>query len=115
MFQKVMFGPLDKPENAATLRDLNVHERVVFAPIIVVALGSGSGRSRSSSACEASVQQFVERYQSTRRARAPVDGREKPRPASPRAAGAAVAPAAAAGTLRRDPHEPPRTRDVRCP
>jgi NADH-quinone oxidoreductase subunit M len=40
MYQRVMFGPLDKPENA-TLADLSVREALVLAPLValVVVLG----------------------------------------------------------------------------
>jgi len=42
MFQKVMLGPLDKPENRdEKLRDLGWTEKVVFAVIVVFALGMG--------------------------------------------------------------------------
>ena len=42
MFQKVMFGPLDKPENRdEKVRDLSWNEKLVFAVIVVMALGMG--------------------------------------------------------------------------
>ncbi len=42
MFQRVMFGPLDKPENRAPeVRDLGWRERVVFGVLMVVALVMG--------------------------------------------------------------------------
>jgi NADH-quinone oxidoreductase subunit M len=42
MFQKVMFGPLDKPENRdEKVRDLSWTEKLVFAIIVVFALGMG--------------------------------------------------------------------------
>ncbi len=42
MFQKVMLGPLDKPENRdEKVRDLSWNEKVVFATIVVLALGMG--------------------------------------------------------------------------
>ena len=40
MYQRVMFGPLDKPENR-DLRDLGLRERLVFGVLVVVALGMG--------------------------------------------------------------------------
>jgi NADH-quinone oxidoreductase subunit M len=42
MFQKVMLGPLDKPENKGDkVRDLSWTEKLVFAVIVVFALGMG--------------------------------------------------------------------------
>jgi NADH-quinone oxidoreductase subunit M len=42
MFQKVMLGPLDKPENKdEKVRDLSWTEKLVFAVIVVLALGMG--------------------------------------------------------------------------
>jgi NADH-quinone oxidoreductase subunit M len=42
MFQKVMFGPLDKPENRDEhVRDLSLVEKVVFGVVVVCALGMG--------------------------------------------------------------------------
>jgi NADH-quinone oxidoreductase subunit M len=42
MFQKVMLGPLDKPENRDEhVRDLSWTERVVFGVVVVLALGMG--------------------------------------------------------------------------
>ena len=42
MFQKVMLGPLDKPENRdGHVRDLSLVEKVVFGVVVVCALGTG--------------------------------------------------------------------------
>ncbi len=42
MFQKLMFGPLDKPENkAASFRDVHGRETWVFGIVIVTALVMG--------------------------------------------------------------------------
>ncbi len=42
MFQKVMLGPLDKPENRdEKVRDLSLREKLVFAVIAILALGMG--------------------------------------------------------------------------
>jgi NADH-quinone oxidoreductase subunit M len=42
MFQRVMFGPLDKPENSdPKVRDLGLRERVVFGVLILAALAMG--------------------------------------------------------------------------
>jgi NADH-quinone oxidoreductase subunit M len=105
MYQKVMFGPLDKPENkAASMRDINVQERVVFGAIIVAALALGLWPQPILERTEASVKQFIESYRD--RLRDAVDGPEKPAhffPALP----AAAAPAAPAAGTPPNPHEPP--------
>ena len=61
MYQKVMFGPLDKPENRdEKVRDLSWTERVVFGVIVVLALGMGLVPGPILSRSEASVDALVE-------------------------------------------------------
>jgi len=63
MFQKVMLGPLDKPENRDEhVRDLSWTERLVFAIIIVFSLGMGVAPGPILNRSAASVDALVETY-----------------------------------------------------
>jgi NADH-quinone oxidoreductase subunit M len=63
MYQKVMFGPLDKPENRdEKVRDLSWTERVVFGVIVVFAVGLGLVPGPILSRSAASVDTLVETY-----------------------------------------------------
>ncbi len=60
MYQKLMFGPLDKPENKADhVRDIHGRERWVFGTIIVAALMMGLWPKPILDRTEASVKSFV--------------------------------------------------------
>ena len=101
MYQKLMFGPLDKPENKA-VRDIHGRETWVFGIIVVAALVMGIAPQPILSRSEKSVNAFITGYRdrlqdarrapeaprtSIRRCR-PRDGRPRPRhgrrPAAPR-------------------------------
>src|SRR6185369_12750120 len=62
MFQRVMFGPLDKPENEA-LHDLSSRELAVFAPILVLIVVMGVYPQPFLSRMEPAVQKYVARIQ----------------------------------------------------
>jgi NADH-quinone oxidoreductase subunit M len=63
MYQKVMFGPLDKPENRDPhVRDLSWTERVVFGIIVVLALGMGLVPGPLLRRSEASVEALMQTY-----------------------------------------------------
>jgi NADH-quinone oxidoreductase subunit M len=63
MFQKVMLGPLDKPENRdEKVRDLSWNEKLVFAVIVVMALGMGVAPGPILSRSAASVDAMLENY-----------------------------------------------------
>ncbi len=63
MFQKVMLGPLDKPENRdEKVRDLSWTERLVFATIVVLALGMGIAPGPILNRSAASVDATLESY-----------------------------------------------------
>jgi NADH-quinone oxidoreductase subunit M len=63
MFQKVMLGPLDKPENRdEKVRDLSWNEKLVFAVIVVVALGMGVAPGPILSRSSASVDTMLANY-----------------------------------------------------
>jgi len=63
MYQKVMFGPLDKAENRdEKVRDLSWTERVVFGVIVVFALGLGLVPGPILDRSAASVDALVETY-----------------------------------------------------
>jgi len=63
MFQKLMFGPLDKPENkAASFRDVNGRETWVFGIVIVTALVMGIYPKPILDRSEKSVQAFLTSY-----------------------------------------------------
>jgi NADH-quinone oxidoreductase subunit M len=63
MFQKVMLGPLDKPENRdEKVRDLGWTEKVVFAVIVVFALGMGVAPGPILNRSAASVDALLDNY-----------------------------------------------------
>jgi NADH-quinone oxidoreductase subunit M len=63
MFQKLMFGPLDKPENkAASFRDIHGRETWVFGIVIVAALVMGIWPKPILDRSEKSVQAFLTSY-----------------------------------------------------
>jgi NADH-quinone oxidoreductase subunit M len=63
MFQKVMLGPLDKPENRdEKVRDLSWTEKLVFAVIVIFALGMGLLPGPILNRSAASVDAMVEGY-----------------------------------------------------
>jgi len=63
MFQKLMFGPLDKPENkAASFRDVHGRETWVFGIIVVTALVMGIYPKPILDRSEKSVQAFLTSY-----------------------------------------------------
>jgi NADH-quinone oxidoreductase subunit M len=63
MFQKVMFGPLDKPANRDEhVRDLSWREKVVFAAIVALALGLGVAPGPILSRSESSVEALLVSY-----------------------------------------------------
>jgi NADH-quinone oxidoreductase subunit M len=63
MYQKVMFGPLDKPENRDEhVRDLSWTERVVFGIVVVFALGMGLVPGPILNRSEASVAALMDGY-----------------------------------------------------
>jgi NADH-quinone oxidoreductase subunit M len=63
MFQKVMLGPLDKPENRDEhVRDLSWNEKLVFAVIVVMALGMGLAPGPILSRSSASVDAMLSSY-----------------------------------------------------
>jgi NADH-quinone oxidoreductase subunit M len=63
MFQKVMLGPLDKPENRDEhVRDLSWNEKLVFAVIVVMALGMGLAPGPILSRSSASVDAMLSNY-----------------------------------------------------
>jgi NADH-quinone oxidoreductase subunit M len=63
MYQRIMFGPLDKPENRDPhVKDINLRERFIFGTIIVAALVMGVYPQPILSRTEASVQSFMSAY-----------------------------------------------------
>ena len=63
MFQKVMLGPLDKPENRDEhVRDLSWNEKLVFTVIVVMALGMGLAPGPILSRSAASVDAMLASY-----------------------------------------------------
>jgi NADH-quinone oxidoreductase subunit M len=72
MYQKLMFGPLDKPENRApNMRDIHGREIWVFAIVIVAALAMGIWPKpildRSEKSVQALVRSYTERLADARR------------------------------------------------
>jgi NADH-quinone oxidoreductase subunit M len=64
MFQKVMLGPLDKPENMSEhVHDLGWTEKLVFAIVVVMALGMGLAPGPILDRSAASVDAVLETYQ----------------------------------------------------
>ena len=61
MYQKLMFGPLDKPENKA-VRDIHGRETWVFGIVVVAALVMGLMPQPILSRSEASVNAFIKGY-----------------------------------------------------
>jgi NADH-quinone oxidoreductase subunit M len=77
MYQKAMFGPLDKPENQAPgIRDLGGREGVVFAVIIVAALALGLWPRPILDRTAASVQAFTTSFRDRLRDSSATPGRE---------------------------------------
>jgi len=63
MFQKVMLGPLDKPENRDEhVRDLSLIEKVVFGVVVALALGMGVAPGPILNRSAASVDALLENY-----------------------------------------------------
>jgi NADH-quinone oxidoreductase subunit M len=63
MFQRVMFGPLDKPENRdPKLRDLGLRERLVFGVLVLAALVMGMAPQPILDRTAASVQALTANY-----------------------------------------------------
>jgi len=103
MYQKVMFGPLDKPENRAPgVKDINGRERLVFTVVIVAALVLGLWPKPFLDRTEATVQAFTVAFRDRLRDSSQTPGREAhffpPPPAAPAAPSPAPAPAPAGGT-----------------
>ncbi|HET6151286.1 MAG TPA: NADH-quinone oxidoreductase subunit M [Polyangia bacterium] len=98
MFQKLMFGPIDKPENkAASFRDIHGREIWVFGIVIVTALVMGIWPKPILDRSEKSVQAFLSSY--TERLKDSHRNRDAPPhlfPAGP-AAGVAAPPAGGGG------------------
>jgi NADH-quinone oxidoreductase subunit M len=90
MYQKLMFGPLDKPENRA-VRDIRGRETLVFGLIVVAALVMGIVPQPILARSEKSVNAFItgyrDRLQEARRTR------ESPAHVYPPLPAAAAAPA----------------------
>ncbi|HET6282602.1 MAG TPA: NADH-quinone oxidoreductase subunit M [Polyangia bacterium] len=61
MYQKLMFGPLDKPENK-TVRDIHGVETWVFGTVVVAALAMGIWPKPILDRSEKSVQAFISSY-----------------------------------------------------
>jgi NADH-quinone oxidoreductase subunit M len=102
MFQKVMFGPLDKPENRdEKVRDLSWNEKLVFAVIAVMALGMGVAPGPILQRSSASVDAMVANYR----------GRLAEARTKPEAPARMVGAAGTAGSRR--PFGPPSRRDMR--
>jgi NADH-quinone oxidoreductase subunit M len=65
MYQKVMLGPLDKPENRSEkMRDLGWNEKIVFAIIVVAAIGLGVAPGPILNRSSASVDAALVNYRS---------------------------------------------------
>jgi NADH-quinone oxidoreductase subunit M len=97
MYQRLMFGPLDKPENK-TVRDIHGRETFVFAIVVVAAIVMGVMPRPILERSEKSVQAFVDNYRDRlQEARRAPDAPAHVYPALPGAAGGAPTPAAGAG------------------
>jgi NADH-quinone oxidoreductase subunit M len=99
MYQKLMFGPLDKAENRA-VRDIRGRETWVFGIIVVAALAlglmPGPILSRSEKSVNAFITNYRDRLQEARRSNAKADAPAHVYPPLPAAAaGPAAAPAPA--------------------
>ena len=106
MFQKVLFGPLDKAENGA-VRDLHGREIWVFGIIVVAALVLGIFPQPFLSRSEPSVNAFITGYRDRLQ-----DARKAPE-APPHVYPALPAAAPAAARRRRPPRRPPARRPPR--
>jgi NADH-quinone oxidoreductase subunit M len=99
MYQKVFFGPLDKPENKSShVKDLTLRERFVFAVIVAAALIMGVWPKPILDRSEATVQAFVASYRDRLNDSARTPGQPPhffPAPPAPAAPAAAPAPAPA--------------------
>jgi NADH-quinone oxidoreductase subunit M len=98
MFGKVMFGPLDKPENRApNVRDLDGRERLVFAVVILAAVGLGLWPKPILDRTAATVQAFITSFRERLRDSSETPGRDPhffpAPPAAPAPPPAAPAPA----------------------
>jgi NADH-quinone oxidoreductase subunit M len=96
MYQKVMFGPLDKAENRSPhVRDIDGRERLVFGIVILAALALGVFPKPILERTEASVQAFTTSFRDRLRDSSQAPGREAhlfpPPPAPPAAPTAAPA------------------------
>jgi NADH-quinone oxidoreductase subunit M len=95
MYQKLMFGPLDKPENKA-VKDVHGRETWVFSIVVVAALVMGlypqAILARSEKSVNAFITSYRDRLQDARRA---PDAPAHVYPALPPAAAPAAAPASA--------------------
>jgi NADH-quinone oxidoreductase subunit M len=96
MYQKVMFGPLDKAENRSPhVRDIDGRERLVFGVVILAALALGVFPKPILERTEASVQAFTTSFRDRLRDSSQAPGREAhlfpPPPAPPAAPTAAPA------------------------
>jgi len=95
MYQKLMFGPLDKPENKA-VRDIHGRETWVFGIVVVAALVMGLAPQPILSRSEKSVTAFISNFRDRLQdARHDVDAAPHVYPALAAAAAAPGAPAAA--------------------
>ena len=75
MYQKVFFGPLDKPENKA-VKDISGRETAVFAFVVAAALLLGLFPAPFLDRTEASVKSFLSSYKD--RLRDSIDNQDKP-------------------------------------
>jgi NADH-quinone oxidoreductase subunit M len=102
MYQKLMFGPLDKPENRA-VKDIHGRETWVFGIVVVAAVVMGLAPqpilSRSEKSVDAFISGYRDRLQEARRAPDAPPHVYPPLPTLPAvpAPGAAPAPAPAPG------------------
>jgi NADH-quinone oxidoreductase subunit M len=105
MYQRLMFGPLDKPENRDPhVRDIHGREVVVFGIVIVAALVMGIWPKpildRSEKSVEAFISSYRDRLQEARRAPDAPSHIYPPLAAAPARGGVAVPPAAAPAPAR---------------
>jgi NADH-quinone oxidoreductase subunit M len=95
MYQKVFFGPLDKPENRSHhVKDLTGRERFVFAVIVLLAVGMGVWPKPILARTESTVQAYLASYRDRLNDSARAPGQPAHFfPAPPAAAPANAAPA----------------------
>jgi NADH-quinone oxidoreductase subunit M len=106
MYQKLMFGPLDKPENK-TVRDIHGRETWVFGIVVVAALVMGLMPQPILSRSEASVNAFIKGYRDRlQEARRAPDAPAHVYPALAAPAPAAPAPGAAPAVVPAAPAAP---------